>query len=293
MIVPGSTSQALAAELAAVMGEPLAEVQVETFPDGELLAGAPGVSPERATIVTSTTSATAHLELLQLQDAMREAGADEIVTVLAYMGYARQDAPMAPGKSEAESPTGYPLSARAVAKAIGSSTDRVLVVNPHEESVLEHFPVPAAAVSAASELATALPEALTDPLFLSPDAGARDLAKSVRDAYGSGEIDHFEKSRTGGDSVEIVPNNAAVADRDVIVTDDIIATGGTMSEAIAVLQDRDVGRVYTACVHPLLTGPARTRLANAGVEAIIGTDTIERQSSVVSAAPVIASELSE
>ncbi|RZV12047.1 ribose-phosphate pyrophosphokinase [Natrinema hispanicum] len=285
MIVSGSTSQALAAALARELEEPLAAVEYDRFPDGELLAAAPGVAdaePDRAVIVASTVSSDAHLEVLQLQDAVREAGVEEVVTVLPYMGYGRQDKAFEPG---------HPISARAMARAISTGADRVLTVDPHEEAVCEFFEPTATAVDAAGRLAEPLPDDLADPVFLSPDAGAIDLAETVQGAYGTGETDYFEKVRHSGTEVEITPSDVDVADRDVVVVDDIIATGSTMSEAVGVLRERSVGRVYITCVHPLLARNAVTKLSRAGVEAIYGTDTIERGVSTVSVAPALASYL--
>ncbi len=282
MIVAGSASQALAAELARELEEPLADVAYDRFPDGELLAAVPEFDAERAVIVASTVSSDAHVELLQLQDAVREAGAEEVVTVLPYMGYGRQDEAFEPG---------HPVSARAVARAISTGTDRVLTVNPHEEAICDFFEPTAESIDAAGRLAEPLPGDLADPVFLSPDAGAIDLAETVRDAYGSGETDYFEKVRHSGTDVEITPSDVDVAGRDVVVTDDIIATGSTMSEAIGVLSERDVGRVFVTCVHPLLVRDAYVRLSSAGVEAIYGTDTIERPASDVSVASTVATRL--
>jgi len=149
--------------------------------------------------------------------------------------------------------------------------------------------VPATAVDAAPRLADPLPADLSDPVFLAPDAGATGLAASVRDGYGRGDTDHFEKVRHSGSDVTVTPSDIDVSGRDVVVTDDIVATGSTMSEAIAALDDPD--RVYVACVHPLLAGNARLKLANAGAEAVYGTDTLERAVSTVSAAPAIADAL--
>ncbi|SEQ74876.1 ribose-phosphate diphosphokinase [Natrinema salaciae] len=285
MIVSGSASQALAAALARELEEPLAAVEYDRFPDGELLAAVPGVAdaePDRAVIVASTVSSDAHLEVLQLQDAVREAGIEEVVTVLPYMGYGRQDEAFEPG---------HPVSARAIARAISTGTDRVLTVDPHEEAVCEFFEPTATAVDAAGQLAEPLPADLADPVFLSPDAGAIELAETTRDAYGAGETDYFEKTRLSGTEVEISPSDVDVAGRDVIVVDDIIATGSTMSEAVTLLRDRDVGRVFVTCVHPLLARDAVTKLSRAGVEAIYGTDTIERGVETVSVAPVLAAHL--
>ncbi len=281
MIVPGPPSQSLAAELAAATDRPLAEVSFDRFPDGEALAAVPGFAGDEAVVVCSTPDDAAHLQLLQLQDAVREAGAERVTAVLPYMGYARQDEAFE---------TGQPVSARAVARAVSTGADRVVLVSPHEPSVAEFFDAPATVVEAAPRLAEPLP-ALTDPLFLAPDAGAVGAATAVRDRYGAGTTDHFEKARHGGDSVTVRPHDAATAGRDVVVVDDIVATGATMSGAIAGLDDPR--RVFVACVHPVLSRSARTRLARAGVTAVHATDTLERPCSTVSAAPVVAEALAE
>ena len=277
MIVPGSASQELAAALAAELDEPLAAVEYDWFADGETLVRVPD-SADRAVVVASTVSDSAHVELLQLQDAARSR-ASEVVTVLPYMGYARQDEAFEPGE---------PVSARAMARSISTGTDRVLTVNPHERAVCDFFDVPCTAVDAAGRLAEPLP-ALSDPLFLSPDAGAIELATTVRDAYGGGETDHFEKIRHSDTDVDVRPSDADTTGRDVVLVDDIVATGSTMSTAISQLSEP--ARVFVTCVHPMLAANARTRLATAGVDAVYGTDTIERAVSAVSVAPAIVGTL--
>lgn len=283
MIVPGSSSQQLAAALAEETDRALATPTYDRFPDGEGLAAVPDFDADEAVIVAATDSDEAWVELLQLQDAVREAGATDVTTVVPYMGYARQDDSFGDGE---------PVSARAMARAISTGTDRVCLVNPHEATVADFFDVPVEAVDTAGALAAPLPADLADPLFLSPDEGAVDVAATVRDAYGAGETDYFEKHRdreTG--AVAVSPSDARVADRDVVVVDDIIATGSTMSESVAVLADRGAARVLTACVHPVLTANAVTKLRAAGVDRIVATDTVERGCSVVSAAPAVADAL--
>jgi len=104
-------------------------------------------------------------------------------------------------------------------------------------------------------------------------------------------VDYFEKTRQSGTDVEMEPSDASVGGRDVVLVDDIIATGSTMSEAVGILEDREAARVFITCVHPLLARNARVTLARAGVAAVYGTDTIEHPASAVSAAPAIADAL--
>jgi ribose-phosphate pyrophosphokinase len=282
MIVSGSASQTFAAALAAATDRELTAVEYDRFPDGELMAAVPEFDADRAVVVASTVSSDAHVECLLLQDAVREAGASDVTTVLAHMGHARQGEPSTGGRT---------ASGRAVARAVSTGTDRVLVVNPHETAVCDFFDVPVEPVDAADRLADPLPD-LAAPLFLSPAEDAVDLAGTVRDAYGRGETGDVVKRRdddTGDGPVR--PRETDVRDRDVVLVDDVIATGSTMSEAAETLRDRGVDRLFVACVHPLLVANARSKLASAGVTAIYGTDTVERPASRVSAAPAVAERL--
>jgi ribose-phosphate pyrophosphokinase len=280
MIVPGSTSQALAARLASETGRGLVEPTVDRFPDGELLAAIPGFEGDRATIVCSTTSPAAHIECLQLQDAARAGGADHVTTVIPYMGYGRQDAAFEPGQ---------PNSARAVARAIATGSDRVILVTPHEPSIADRFGVPTELVDGIPALAPALPDELFDPAFVAPDASAAHLAESLRDAHGAGAADHFEKTRLDEDTVAIEPSGIDTHGRTVVLVDDIVATGGTISEAVGACDGAE--QVIVACVHAVLAGSARTRLARAGVDRIVATDTVERAVTETSVAPAIAEAL--
>lgn len=288
MILPGSHSQSLSARLASATDHRLARVEYDRFPDGELCttvatlsSGEPGaLAGKEAVVVCSTESTEAHLELLQLQDAAREAGAERVTTVIPYMGYARQDEAFTPGQ---------PVSARAVARAISSGTDRAVLVSPHEPDLADFFDVPCDLVEAASRLAEPLPDGLERPVFVAPDESAVGIAESARDAYGRGAADYFQKERnydTG--EVTVYPDNVDVSGRDVVLVDDIVATGSTMSEAIETLHDGGARRAFVACVHPLLVGNARTKLEAAGVTNIWGTDTLERDVSAATVAPLVA-----
>ena len=278
MLVPGSASQSLTAQLAAETERELAVPTIDRFADGELCASVPGFAGETAVVVAATTSNDALIELLQLQDAVREAGATHVTTVLPYMGYARQDQSFREGE---------PVSARAVARAVSTGTDRVVLVSPHEPSVAEFYDVPTATVDAAPRLAAALSD-LRDPLFLGPDASATSIARAVRDAYGEGTIDHFEKRRDRDTGAIEIAGEADATGRDVVITDDIVATGSTVAGAVDALTRHDPRRITAACVHPMLVGNARAKLAAAGVDRVVGTDTVERPASVVSAAPAVA-----
>ena len=280
MIVCTETAQTVASDLAALLEDPLvtldANGSANTYSDGTVK------NDERVVIVASTTTDSAHMELLDLQERAAQRNPDEIITVIPYMGYARQD------KSFQK---GAPISGRAVAKAISTGTDRVYVVNPHNVAVLDFFDVPSEPVDAAPELASPLPADLVDPVFLGPDEDAVWLAESVQEAYGAGYVDNFDKLRHSATEVEMDSGDRDFTGSDIVLVDDMIATGGTMSEAIQIFKDQDTGRIFVTCVHPVLAKDALSRLNEAGVDDIYATNTIDRSVNKISAAPPIAQYL--
>ena len=280
MITGTSTAQPIAMEVSTILGEPLVDLAY----DGSVEAAEDVTigENERVVIVGSTTSSQAHLELLELQERAVQRDPDEIVTVIGYMGYSRQDKLFNPGEA---------VSVRAIAKALSPSTDRVYSVNPHNVSVLDYFDVPAEPIDAAPQLAEPLPDDLSDPVFLGPDEDAVWLAESVQETYGEGHVDNFEKIRHSATEVEMRADGKDFTGRDVVLVDDMIATGGTMSEAVRLISKQDTDRVYVSCVHPLLVDNALSKLSRAGVKSLYATDTIDRSISQVSAAPPIADVL--
>jgi len=282
MILSGSASQTLAARIAEATGEPLGAAEVKYFPDGELNVQVTESISGRAIVVISTVSNDAHIEALLLQDAARQAGAETVVTVVPYPGYARQNRKYQPGDI---------VSLRTVARSISPGTDRVVTVNPHERDATSMFDVPATAVDASPRLAEPLPDGLTDPLFLGTDDQARPLADAARDAYGRGESDHFVPGAGSAAEDEIEPTDATLADRDVVLVDDFVATGATMATSATAVDRAGADRIFATCVHPLLASGAWSKLLRAGVEDMYATDTLERIVSDVSVAPTIADAL--
>lgn len=277
MIVAGSRSQVLASRVARSLDMGLAGVRYEEFPDGERLVRVPGVDGvERAVVVASTPSDAGYVELLQLVDACR--GADRVDVVLPYMGYSRQDKEFREGEA---------VSARALARGV-RGVDSVTTVNVHEPGVLDWFDCPARDLDASGALAEAFD--LDSPLVVSPDDGAVELAESLAAALG-GDSDYLEKTRVSGDEVKVEAKDVSAGGQDIVVVDDMISTGGTMTEAIRVLDSQGAENVYAACVHPVLARSAVVDLYRAGVKEIIATDTLETAVSRVSVADVIADSL--
>jgi ribose-phosphate pyrophosphokinase len=127
-------------------------------------------------------------------------------------------------------------------------------------------------------------------LVIGPDAEAEQWAKVAAERMRT-DYDVFEKKRFGDAQVEIRPRRSNAKGRDVLIVDDIISTGGTIVEAVKILQSQGAGRIQVACTHPILAKGALEKINGAGVEGVVGTDTVPSPISVVTVAPLIAEQL--
>jgi ribose-phosphate pyrophosphokinase len=278
LLVGGTANPALTARLADATGWDVAPSEVRRFPDGEVYARLLEDARGRDVAIVQSTHPNDNLvELLLLQDAAREVGARHITSIIPYFGYARQDRAFQSGEA---------VSSRAVARAIATTADRVVTVDPHKAEVLGFF-ADGGSVSAVPALAEQLGAWGVD-CILAPDRGARDRAAAAAGQLGIA-CDHLEKTRLSATQVRMQAKELDVAGQRVAILDDMIASGSTMMTAAAQLKEQGATRVYAACTHGLFTDGAVARLRAAGIDRVLCTDTLETTGcDVVSAAPTIA-----
>ncbi|MCW3130821.1 MAG: ribose-phosphate diphosphokinase [Methanophagales archaeon] len=282
-IIPGLSSQLMAARIATAQGCNVSLCEFKRFPDGELYTRvAEEIKDEEIVIVQSIRTDSDLICLLQLIDAVEEAYKTKVV--IPYLGYARQDKKFEPGEA---------ISIRAIARSIcaAGTIDKIYVVNVHNRGVLKYFGIDTTELDASPLIGDyVVKKKIAHPVIIGPDKGARELAKAVATPYGF-DYDVLEKRRISSEDVEIKPKGLSVEGRNAVIVDDIISTGGTISEATSMLKAQGANDIYVACIHGVFVQNAITRMLRAGVKDIIATDTIESIFSKVSIAKMVADEL--
>jgi len=287
-VVSGPASVELAKRVSDITGYQSVSVVSKIFPDGECYVKLEGdVSGEDVVVIQTLCPPMQDSRLFQLAfmvDAAKRAGAGKVRAVVPYLAYARQDKMFLSGEG---------ISVGTVARMLGASgIDSLLTVNIHSEPVLAEFPFLARTVSAVSFLAEYfINEGYRGAYALAPDKGAMYIAKEAQQVLGGG-VGYLSKvrDRYTGQTVQSA-EGLDVKGKVVIIFDDIISTGGTIVGAAKILKAEGAEKVFAACVHPLLIGDAAKRILDAGVEDIVGSDSVPGPYSKVSLASLISKHI--
>ncbi len=283
-VVGGSASLSLAQNLARVLGIDYVSVQREKhpggFPDGEQYVRLQASVADEDVILVQTTHPDARIiELLLLEDAIREGGAKSLTVVIPYFGYGRQDKKFEEGEG---------VSARVMARLVEAQADSVYTMGLHNPSVLSYFKIPAKEVDGMPAIARYLKGRGID-FVLSPDKGAVRHARAVSDAIGA-SWDWLEKQRIDSFTVRIAPKNLDVRGKRIAIVDDLISTGRTIVSAAQAVRQQGAAWVVAACLHGLFTADALVHLKT--LDDVVSTDTVPSPVSKISVAEDFARALS-
>lgn len=209
-----------------------------------------------------------YMELFIMLDALKRASAAQITAVIPYFGYARQDRKVAPRA---------PISAKCVADLITTAgADRIVCVDLHAAQIQGFFNVPVDHLFAIPTLARTWREEMgfgDQFVIVSPDAGgverARAFAKRVESS-----IAIIDKRRSGPNEAKAINLVGEVKGKTAIIVDDMIDTAGTLTQGVDCLLKHGATAVYAIATHPLLSGPAISRVMESGLKKVWVADTI-------------------
>jgi ribose-phosphate pyrophosphokinase len=290
-IFSGSSHPALAQGIARCLDQPLAKAQISRFSNDNLYVRLCENVRGADVFVVQTFAPPVQdhvFELLMLIDAARSSSAARVSAVIPYYSYARSDKKDEPRIS---------ITGRLVADLLQTAgADRILTMNLHSPQVHGFFSVPTDHLTAEPVLADALRKRdLRDAVVVTPDIGnakrATHLARRLNLPVAAGNKRRIDDNRVVIDGIV-----GDVHKETAIVTDDEVATGGSVLEMLNLLQREGVQRALVVCTHGVFTRGAIERLIDQPlVDEIISTDTMpldldrySRKVTIVSVAPLLA-----
>ncbi len=267
-IFAGSATQKLGSAIAAAYGQELGKVNVLRFSDGEFQTSfEETVRGATVFLVQSTVPPTDNLfEILLMADAARRASAREIIAVLPYYGFARQDR-----KDQPRVAIGAKLIADMLATA---GINRVMTMDLHADQIQGFFNVPVDHLYASTIFLPYI-ESLKLPnlTIAAPDMGGSKRANAYA-KHLKCEIVICYKQRSKANVVDSMTAIGEIEGRDIILLDDMVDTAGTLTKAADMMIERGANSVRAICTHAILSGKAYESLEKSKITELIVTDTI-------------------
>ena len=285
-IIGGSASSDLAKKIARKLKARYIKVEKKTFPAGESKITVNQIPKKSIVLVVQSTYPPVDTNLLELISIVSKVQkfSSKIYAVIPYMGYARQDREFLGGEIVTIGVVGRLLKASGVKK--------ILTLDIHSKLALKELKISSESVSAMGELVKYFQKmSLKDPLVVSPDLGGKDRAQAFANLLKTDFIalKKYRDRKTG--KVNILSGKVEVKNRDLILVDDMVSTGGSIVKATQFLKKQKCKRVFVACTHALLVNEAAKKIKNAGVSQIISTNTIPGDSAKVDVSKVISDAL--
>ena len=285
-VVSGNASTDLAKRIARKLKSPYIKTEKKVFPDGESKITINQIPKKSIVVVVQSTYPPVDSNLLELLSIVSKVQkfSSKVYAVIPYMGYARQDREFLGGEIVTIGVVGKLLRAAGVKK--------VLTVDIHSKMALKELKISSENVSAMDVLVKHFKKLkMKEPLVVSPDMGGQERAKKFANLLKTDFIalkKHRDR-KTG--KVNILSDRVDVKNRDLVLVDDMISTGGSIVKATQFLKKQKCRRVFVACTHALLVNDAAKKIKKAGVSQIVSTNTIPGESAKVDVSRVIADAL--
>ncbi len=282
-VITSESSEDLARKISKKINANFVKSQIKVFADGESKITLSGKISKRKSIVIQSINPPVDTNLIHALSLISKAKetSSEVIAVIPYMGYARQDREFLAGEI---------VTMKVLSKLFkGAGASKVVVVDIHSKIGLKYFSIKTKNVSAIPELVQHIKKLnLKNPLVISPDQGGKERAEGFAKELGSEYIALEKKRDRKTGKVRIKTKDLdEVANRDLILVDDMISTGGSIIKATQFLKKQKCRKVYVACTHALLMNDAERKIKKSGVTKIISANTIPGKTSVVDISKII------
>jgi len=285
-VIGGDSSSDLAKRIARRLKAPYIKTEKKVFPDGESKITISQIPKKSTVLVVQSTYPPVDTNLLELLNIVSKVQkfSSKVFAVIPYIGYARQDREFLDGEI---------ITIRVVGKLLkASGVKKVLTVDIHSKLALKELKISSENVSAMEVLVKHFKKMkMKDPLVVSPDLGGKERAEKFSNLLKTDFIvlKKHRNRKTG--KVKILSGKVDVKNRDLILVDDMISTGGSIVKASQFLRNQKCRRIFVACTHALLVNNAAKKIKSAGVTQIISTNTIPGDSAKVDVSKVISDAL--
>ncbi len=266
-IFSGSSNEELTRKICQYLGLSQGNVDIRTFSDGEIwVKFLENIRGRDVYIVQSTQPPAENLmELLIMIDAAKRASATRVTAVIPYFGYARQDRKDQPRVS---------ITAKLVANLITvAGADRVITMDLHAAQIQGFFDIPFDHLYASPVFSGLFKDQLENLVVVSPDIGGLKLARSYAKRMDAGLV-LIDKRRPKHNQAEVMNIIGEVENKNVLLVDDLVDTGGTFVNAVQVLKEKGAKQIYGAVTHPLLSGDALKKIEDSAITKLYVTDSI-------------------
>ncbi|MBP7088365.1 MAG: ribose-phosphate pyrophosphokinase [Candidatus Omnitrophica bacterium] len=269
VIFSGNSNKRLAEKIAKSLGIALSEIFVSRFSDGEVRVKIKENARGKDVFVIQSTCPPVNenlMELLVILDALRRASADRITVVVPYFGYARQDRKDQPR---------VPITAKLVANIITvAGANRILTLDLHAGQIQGFFDIPLDHLFAINVFFDYFKKIkINDLVVVSPDVGAVKQARAYAKKFQAG-LAIVDKRRESPDSTEVMHILGEVKAKNILMVDDMIATGSSLVEAAKALKKAGAKKIFATVTHGVLSANAVEKLDKSDIDSLIITDSI-------------------
>ncbi len=269
----GSSHPKLAQDVAVAAGLQLGRIELGHFPDGEIFVQVQENVRGRDVFILQSIARHPNrylMELLLIVDAVKRAAARNVVVVIPYFGYSRQDRRDKPR---------VPITAKLVADLLqAAGVKQVVTMDLHTDQLQGFFNIPVDSLYGRPRLAEAFrafrAEDEGDNLVVAtPDVGSVKLARAYATELKVGLV-IVDKERIDASKVKAMTVIGDVNGKDVLLADDMCSTASTLVSAAKACHEKGARRVFATVTHGLFVGDSIKKIEASPIEALFVSDTI-------------------